>query len=191
MGIRGEESESRMERGAITVFGKSKRAMKMLEKLRETFSSTDSQVSCEGGQDRVNIYPIFDLTEKEIWKIIRAEKLAIPDAYGDCKRLGCAFCPFVSFRENCRTIKNMPNLTKAWLKVLSDTEFQEKRQKGLFGKTNGAGLFYLYIKKSLYSDKDIEKGLDYLRQKDLYGKTGLQKFEDFLEENGIKTALFK
>ncbi|MDR1459717.1 MAG: hypothetical protein LBI60_05840, partial [Bacteroidales bacterium] len=34
MGVRGEESRNRMERGAISVFGNSKKAKKKLEKLR-------------------------------------------------------------------------------------------------------------------------------------------------------------
>ena len=36
MGIRGEESAARLERGEISVFGKSKRAQKKLEALRKT-----------------------------------------------------------------------------------------------------------------------------------------------------------
>jgi hypothetical protein len=69
---------------------------------------------------------------------------------------------------------------------LSDKEFQEKRQKNIVGKTNGAGLFYLYISRSLLTNNEFRKGLDYLNEKDLFGKTGLQKFEDFLNENNIK-----
>jgi phosphoadenosine phosphosulfate reductase len=187
MGVRGEESKNRMDRGAISVFGKSKRAGETLEKLKATFANTDGQVRCKGGKDTINVYPIFDLTEREIWDIIRTEKLVIPDAYENSKRLGCAFCPFASIHENYKTIKSHPNIVKAWLKVLSDKEFQEKRQKNIVGKTNGAGLFYLYISHSLLTNNEFRKGLDYLREKDLYGKTGLQNFECFLNENNIKT----
>jgi 3'-phosphoadenosine 5'-phosphosulfate sulfotransferase (PAPS reductase)/FAD synthetase len=184
MGVRGEESEKRMERGMISVFGKSKRAEKVREKLKATFASTDMQIGCEGGKDKVNIYPIFDLTEKEIWSIIKSEKLIIPDAYADCKRLGCAFCPFASFRENVRTIKDNPNLVKAWLKVLADPEFPGRKYKGSKIKDlNSTGMFYLHIKKSLYSEEDIKEGLNYLNQKNIYGETGMQNFENFLEKN--------
>ncbi|MDR1416381.1 MAG: phosphoadenosine phosphosulfate reductase family protein, partial [Prevotellaceae bacterium] len=110
IGVRGEESVQRMERGAISVFGKSKRAEKTLEKLKATFANANAQVQCEAGKDKVNVYPIFDITEKEVFDVIRAERLAIPDAYENSRRLGCAFCPFASYRENCRAIKQQPNL---------------------------------------------------------------------------------
>jgi 3'-phosphoadenosine 5'-phosphosulfate sulfotransferase (PAPS reductase)/FAD synthetase len=187
MGVRGEESEKRAERGAVFVFGDSKRAKRTLEKLKATFASTDSQVRCEGGKDKINIYPIFDLTEREIFNIIKTEKLVIPDAYSSKGRLGCAFCPFASFRENLETIKNNPNLTKMWLKTLSDGDFLKTQKKFIFENTNEAGLFYLYIKKYL-TDRDLHmKGLRYLNEKDLYGKTGLQLFEDYLKENVWKS----
>jgi phosphoadenosine phosphosulfate reductase len=181
MGVRGEESERRMERGAISVFGKSKRAQKTLEKLKATFAQTDSQVQCEGGKDKVNIYPIFDMTEREIFHIIRTENLVIPDAYSSNRRLGCAFCPFTSFRENMKTVKGDPNLVKMWLKIL-DSDFLKTKQKNIVGKTGGTGLFYLYIAKSLLTDELLGKGLRYLNKKSLFGKTGLQAFEEYLAE---------
>jgi phosphoadenosine phosphosulfate reductase len=141
MGVRGEESRKRMERGAISVFGKSQRAENTLEKLKATFANTDSQIQCEGGKDKVNIYPIFDLTEREIWDIIKTEKLIVPDAYENNRRLGCAFCPFVSLHENYKTIQSNPNIAKMWLKVLSDKEFQEKAKRILSGKQTDRGYF--------------------------------------------------
>jgi hypothetical protein len=51
------------------------------------------------------------------------------------------------------------------------------------GKTGGTGLFYLYITKSLLTNKSLRKGLMYLNGKDLHGKTGLQRFEEYLKEN--------
>jgi 3'-phosphoadenosine 5'-phosphosulfate sulfotransferase (PAPS reductase)/FAD synthetase len=184
MGIRGEESAARMERGSISVFGKSIRAAKTLEKLKSTFSNTDTQIQCEGGKDKVNIYPIFDLTQRDVFDIIKTENLVIPDVYcSGTQRLGCAFCPFASYHENLKTIKTHPQLTKAWLKILSDSEFQQKRQKGIVGRTNGTGLFYLYISGSLLTNELLGKGLNYLSEKDLQGKTGLQIFEEYLKEH--------
>ncbi|MDR1372295.1 MAG: phosphoadenosine phosphosulfate reductase family protein [Dysgonamonadaceae bacterium] len=180
MGVRGEESNNRMKRGAVSVFGNSKRAAKTYEKLKATFANTDSQIQCESGKDKVNIYPIFDLTENEIWDIIKSEKLVVPDAYKNKRRLGCAFCPFESFGRSLETIKDCPNLTKQWLKILSDREFQETKQKNIVGKTNGTGLFYLYITQSLLTTDRTNSALKYLNQKDLYGKTGLEKFEDYI-----------
>jgi phosphoadenosine phosphosulfate reductase len=183
MGVRGEESRNRMKRGAISVFGRSKRVENTREKLKATFANTDSQIQCEGGKDRVNIYPIFDLTKRQIWDIIRVEKLIIPDAYASSNRLGCAFCPFVSLHENYNTIKNHPNIAKAWLKVLSCEEFKPRDH---YKTNNEVALFYLYISGSLSDHRDFQKGVDYLYKKDLYGKTGLQNFEYFLEENDAK-----
>jgi phosphoadenosine phosphosulfate reductase len=183
MGIRGEESLKRLERGEISVFGKSKRAAKKLAELKKTFAGTDCTVSCEGGKDRVNIYPIFDLTEKDVFDIIRAEKLVIPEVYySKCSRLGCAFCPFASRKENYESIKEHPAIAKAWLRVLSDETFQKERQRNIVGKTDGAGLFYLYVNRSLLTDDLLKKGLGYLNRKDLFGRTGLQNFKDYLEQ---------
>jgi hypothetical protein len=79
------------------------------------------------------------------------------------------------------TIKNNPNLTKMWLKTLDD-DFIKTREKSIVGKTNGTGLFYLYIAKSLLTDELLRKGLAYLNGKDLHGKTSLQVFEEYLAE---------
>jgi phosphoadenosine phosphosulfate reductase len=185
IGVRGEESAARMRRGAISVFGRSDRAKKTQEKLRATFASAGSEVRCEGGKDKVNIYPVFDLKERNVWDIIRTERLVIPDVYySGVKRLGCAFCPFASYKQNLETIKYRPQIARAWLKVLSDEEFQS-RQKNVVGRTNGAGLFYLYIKGSFLTNESFYKGLRYLSQKDLNGKTGLQVFEEYLKENNV------
>lgn len=184
MGVRGEESKARLERGEISVFGRSKRANNTSRKLRESFACSDTVVNCEGGRDKVNVYPIFDLTEKEIFEIIKVEKLIIPDIYyTGTNRIGCAFCPFVSRHENYRAIKDCPNLAKAWLRILSDEGFQQKHQRNIIGKTNGAGLFYLYINGCLLTNKEMYKGLQYLNEKDMYGQTGLQLFENYLNIN--------
>jgi len=183
MGVRGEESRQRMERGMILVFGRTKRAEKQREKLKATFANTDSQIQCEGGKDKVNIYPIFDLTEKEIFTIIKTENLIIPEVYNSCNRIGCAFCPFASFHENLNTIKTHPNLAKMWLKTLGG-DFIERIQKNIniLKKTDEIGLFYLYISKSLLTNNKINSGLLYLNDKDIYGDTGYTKFKQFLEE---------
>jgi 3'-phosphoadenosine 5'-phosphosulfate sulfotransferase (PAPS reductase)/FAD synthetase len=187
MGVRGEESIKRMERGMISVFGESKRAKKTLEKLKLSFASEsqDSNISCEGGKDRVNIYPVFDLTERDVWNIIKTEKLVVPDVYSSHKRLGCAFCPFASPGENIETIKNSPNLTRMWIKTFAYLGFIEKHRKNIFGKANETALFYLYISNSLLDKNTVKKRLQYLNEKDMYGETGLQQFEMYLRENNV------
>ena len=183
MGVRGEESRARLERGEISVFGRSERAQKRLIELRQTFASQDSIIKCEGGKDKVNIYPIFDLTEKEVFEIIKVENLTIPDVYfNESRRIGCAFCPFAPAKENYQTIKKCPNLTKAWLRVFSD-EFIANRQRNIIGKTNGIGLFYLYINQLLLTNKALERGLNYLNEQNIFGQTGLQVFENYLIKN--------
>jgi phosphoadenosine phosphosulfate reductase len=182
MGVRGEESANRLKRGEVSVFGGSKRSVKTLERIKSTFAETNSEVNCEVGKDKVNIYPIFDLTEREIFDVIKTERLIIPEVYySSVGRLGCAFCPFASLRENLRTIKSNPNLTKMWLKTLGG-DFIPRMQKNIYGKTSETGLFYLYISQSLLTNHLLQKELLYLKQKDLNGKTGLQLFEDYLNK---------
>jgi phosphoadenosine phosphosulfate reductase len=185
MGVRGEESAARLNRGEICVLGRSKRAAEAREKLRATFASTSCHVQCEGGKDKVNVYPIFDLTEKEVWTIIKTERLAIPEAYSSgCSRIGCAFCPFAPFHENIKLVKTHPNLVKAWLRTLGGG-FIEKRQKNIFKKTDEVGLFYLYITQALITNKLLNAGLQHLNGKDVFGETGHEKFKRYLEECGI------
>lgn len=181
MGVRGEESVNRLKRGEIAVFGNSKRARIRHKKLQETFSNKDSQVTCEGGKDKVNIYPIFYLTEKDIFTVIKSENLIIPEAYDNCNRIGCAFCPFASLEENLNTIKTNPNLVKMWLKTLGG-DFIERTQKNIFKKTDEIGLFYLYISQSLLTNIKFESGLHYLKDKDIYGETGYDQFFNYLKE---------
>ena len=184
MGVRGEESINRLKRGEISVFGKSKRAAKTLKKLKSTFAQTDTQIQCEGGKDKVNIYPVFDLTDKEIFTVIKTENFFIPEAYNTCNRIGCAFCPFVSYRENLNTIKTNPNLVKMWLKTLGG-DFIERTQKNILKKTDEIGLFYLHISQSLLTNEKLDSGLRYLNDKDIYGETGYVRFKQFLEEYKI------
>ncbi|MDR0384529.1 MAG: phosphoadenosine phosphosulfate reductase family protein [Prevotellaceae bacterium] len=184
MGVRGEESRARFERGAVNIFGTSKRAKKTIEKIKLTFANEDSQVQCEGGKDKVNIYPIFDLTEKEVFEIIKTENLIIPDAYKNCKRIGCAFCPFMSFSESIRTIKERPNLAKAWIRTLGG-DFIMRSQRNISGKTDEIGLFYLYISKFLLTTNRLHAGLRYLNEKDAFGQTGHERFKRFLQENNV------
>ncbi|MDR2917829.1 MAG: phosphoadenosine phosphosulfate reductase family protein [Tannerella sp.] len=186
MGVRGEESIARFERGEISVFGKSKRSERKLDALKKTFESNDSIIKCEGRKDKVNIYPIFDLTEKEVYEIIKVENLTIPDIYySGCGRLGCAFCPFASPSENYQTIKSNPSIAKMWIRILSNEYFLKKRQRNVIGKTDGTGLFFLYINKMMMYKKTFNKGLMYLNEKDMYGKTGLELFEEYLKEHNV------
>lgn len=82
-------------------------------------------------------------------------------------------------------IKDNPNLAKMWIKNMDD-DFIKKMQKNIFGKTNSKGLFYLYIKQSLLTNESMNLGLQYLKEKELSGKTGLQVFEEYLNENVYK-----
>jgi hypothetical protein len=60
-------------------------------------------------------------------------------------------------------------------------------KKNITGRTNGLGLFYLHISKSLCTDDLFKRGFAYLSEKDMYGKTGMQVFEEYLKENVWKS----
>jgi 3'-phosphoadenosine 5'-phosphosulfate sulfotransferase (PAPS reductase)/FAD synthetase len=185
IGVRGEESAKRLERGAVSVFGKSKRAKKTLENLKRSFAQTDSQIQCEGGKDKVNVYPIFDLTEKEVFTVIKTENLVIPPVYHEgCNRLGCAFCPFAPLPENIKTIRENPRLARMWLKTLGG-DFIERTRRNIFGKTDETGLFYLYISQSLLTNDKMRAGLRYLNGRDVFGQTGHERFNMYLTECNV------
>jgi hypothetical protein len=69
-----------------------------------------------------------------------------------------------------------------WIKTLSGGDFIKTRHRSVSGKAGSTGLFYLYITKSLSTNESLRKGLMYLNEKDLHGKTGLQRFEEYLAE---------
>jgi 3'-phosphoadenosine 5'-phosphosulfate sulfotransferase (PAPS reductase)/FAD synthetase len=187
IGVRGEESKARMERGEISVFGDSKRARNKKEALKKTFASTSSEITCEGGKDKVNIYPIFDLTEKEVWEIIKTENLTLPEPYQNgcgVQRLGCSFCPFESYHENIKTIKTNPNIVKAWLRTFDD-EFIRTSQKVFYGRVDGVDLFMLYITGNICNMNVANNYLRSIKSKNIFGTTDKGIFINYLKECGI------
>lgn len=184
MGVRAEESRARAERGEISVFGDSKRAKKKREDLIKTFTSTSSQVNCVGGKDKVNIYPIFELTDRDIWDVIKSESLVVPPVYNNSTRCGCAFCPFASTIENLDSIKNNPAVARSWIKTFDD-EFMSKRQKRLYGNVDAIELFYLYVFKQMESMTMIRRGIVDLKNKDLFGVTGQERFTNYLKQCNV------
>lgn len=178
-GVRGAESRKRLERGAISVFGNTKRAEKRKYLLRE-FIEKDTEIQCIGGREKININAIFDLTDDEVWDIIRTENLILPPIYNTHKRAGCAFCPFASPKENYETIKQRPNLAKAWLKTIKSPQFKET-QKNLI-RFDEVEQFYLYINGKMLYKEEIKKAERYLREPDLFGITGRDKFIEYLKK---------
>ncbi|NMB95736.1 MAG: phosphoadenosine phosphosulfate reductase family protein [Clostridiaceae bacterium] len=182
MGVRGEESRARMERGAVSVFGNSKRAKAKLIKLQKEIHTENFTIDCIKGKDKINIYPLFDLKENEIFDIIKSEKLIIPDVYYNGEnRIGCAFCPFAPIKENYNTIKKQKNLTKAWIKTLR-TVIKQQQQRRLYEqyKIDEIDLFYLYINHCLMSNESIKSGMSYLRNKNIFGETGYEAFKKYI-----------
>lgn len=48
---------------------------------------------------KINVNPILDWTEKDVWKFIKQEKLPFPDIYLGCQtRIGCIGCPMAPRR---------------------------------------------------------------------------------------------
>ncbi|GAB6393735.1 MAG: phosphoadenosine phosphosulfate reductase family protein [Bacteroidales bacterium] len=177
MGVRAEESLKRAQRGEINVFGSSKRAHAKKKKLIETFS-TDSEIKCVAGKEKINIYPIFNLTEKEIFSIIKTENLKIPDIYYTKKRTGCAFCPFSSTKENFQTLKSHRAITKKWLETLDTETFMTMP---LFLGADNILLFYLYITHLIYYKVDIQRVIRNIYTKDLFASSDYKEFLNLLK----------
>jgi phosphoadenosine phosphosulfate reductase len=170
-GVRGEESRKRKERGAVSVLGKSKRAQRRKEEIIKliTDDTEPVRIDCYQGKDKNNIYPIFDLTECEVWHIIKENNLITPPhAYTNGRRrMGCMLCPYSSKREMKETVERYPSIKRNWLKVFeeNDCEFMKERQKILTAKYDITPdeLFHLYITKSLLASAKIDQEMSKIR----------------------------
>ena len=116
-GIRSEESRKRKDRDYI---------------------QCDSRKKQKGSK---HIYPIYDWTEKEVWKFIALENLEVAPAYQNgFTRLGCVGCPMVSKKgvrvaEFQREPKKLIAITNA-IKIGMENNPQWKLSKLTKGNEN-------------------------------------------------------
>jgi phosphoadenosine phosphosulfate reductase len=69
--------------------------------------------------DKIEIRPLLEWTEKDIWNYIDDNKLVYPKFYDDgFKRLGCVGCPMATPKQKMIEFSIEPNIKKAYIKTI-------------------------------------------------------------------------
>ena len=71
---------------------------------------------CRGGS-KIQLLPIVDWTDKEVWEYISKYNLPINPEYSYQKRVGCIVCPKSDFSRNYKALLKYPKLIDAFIKA--------------------------------------------------------------------------
>lgn len=113
VGVRKQESAKRADRTALSYKNKTTR-----KKMRDTASEYFTE-NCQsvGTASIIQLSPIVDWSEADVWSYIRRYNLPINSEYRMAKRVGCIVCPKVNFSHNYRTLMRYPKLIDAFIRA--------------------------------------------------------------------------
>lgn len=111
VGVRKSESPKRKKRTALSFKNKTTQK-KMSEKTNEYFISNCQSV---GTASIIQLLPIVDWSDDEIWSYIYRNKLPINPEYAIAKRVGCIVCPKAHLSSNYHTLVRYPKLIDAFI----------------------------------------------------------------------------
>lgn len=95
-GVRKAESRSRSNRTAFEAKNKT-----TLKKNKELFDSYfEEHCQSIGAASIIQLKPIIDWTDKDVWDYIHKYSLPINPEYDYCKRVGCIVCPKANLNSN-------------------------------------------------------------------------------------------
>lgn len=70
-----------------------------------------------GGGSKIQLLPIVDWTDKEVWNYIKKYNLPINPEYKCQSRVGCIVCPKANFSRNYRALLKYPKLIDAFCRA--------------------------------------------------------------------------
>lgn len=114
VGVRKDESDKRKNRKTFEVKNKT-----VLKKNKTVFNEYFEE-NCQsiGAASIIQLKPIIDWSDKEVWDYIRKYKLPInPEYTKGCKRIGCIVCPKANFTSNYRGLLEYPKLINAFIRA--------------------------------------------------------------------------
>lgn len=114
-GVRKAESVARRSRTTLSV--KNKTTRRKHKQLFDAYFSEHCQ--SEGTASVIQLMPIIDWSEGDVWSYIRLHSLPVNPEYEHCKRVGCMVCPKANFSSNYRTLLRYPKLIDAFIKAKS------------------------------------------------------------------------
>lgn len=113
VGVRKAESPKRKERTAFEA--KNKTTLKKNKTLIDDYFEENCQ--SVGTASIIQLKPIIDWSDDDIWGYIRRHKLPINPEYKKRKRVGCKVCPKASFTSNADALIESPKLIDAFIRA--------------------------------------------------------------------------
>lgn len=111
VGVRRQESVKRRKRTAFEI--KNKTLLKKNRKLINDYFEEHCQST--GTASIIQLKPIIDWTDDEVWDYIKMHDLPINPEYRWHKRVGCMVCPKTNFTANYVTLLKFPKLIDAFI----------------------------------------------------------------------------
>lgn len=123
-GVRAEESAKRAAYAAIMV--RSRRKENIIKgRNRSIEEITENQHRCIKGKDRLDVHPILNWTDTDVWQFMSQRKLPYNKTYDSMGRVGCMYCPYASRAQRELYIREYPLYYKRILKAIA--VFLEKK----------------------------------------------------------------
>ena len=163
VGVRRAESIKRKKRKVFETKNKT-----TAKKNKDLFSSYFYD-SCQGigTKSIIQLMPIVDWTDSDVWQYIKNNNLPINSEYKKHKRIGCLVCPKASFSSNFTSLIKYPKLVDAFILA------REKRKDIDW---------YIWADNKDYSDNKVEyicRWLNHSFRK--FSKRDKYLYDNFLE----------
>lgn len=123
-GVRAAESARRAAYADIMV--RSRRKENVTKGRNRSFEEiTENQHRCIKGKDRIDVHPILEWTDADVWQFMAQQKLPYNETYTSMGRVGCMYCPYASRAQREEYIREYPLYYKRILKAVA--VFLEKK----------------------------------------------------------------
>lgn len=118
VGVRKAESAKRSKRKVLETKNKS-----TLKKNSETIHSFfDTSCVASGAASEIQLKPIVDWSDDDVWDYIRRHNLPINPEYKNARRVGCLICPKANFTSNYHALLRYPKLIDCVIKARQKRE---------------------------------------------------------------------
>lgn len=115
LGVRKQESRKRAKYDEVMVRSRRKEHADKKRKY-DVVQMAEVEHQCIKGKDSVNINPILDWKEKEVWEFLSYMNAPKNPCYNDDGRVGCIFCPFAKARIRRMYIHKYPRFYRLFLR---------------------------------------------------------------------------
>ncbi len=109
----GPNRQKRAERKVLET--KNKTTLKKNKNAIYNFFDTSCVAS--GAASEIQLKPIVDWSDEEVWNYIRKYNLPINPEYQNARRVGCVICPKANFTSNYRALFRWPKLIDCVIKT--------------------------------------------------------------------------